>query len=297
MTLLKGDLMYVIKLKTIMVYLAVAAVCIFAVWTANSRALPTAAEEAKGGGAAVPILMYHSVCENGGKQSKFVVSADAVEEDLKYISENGYTTISAHDLISYVNDGAPLPQKPIMLTFDDGYYNNYCYVYPLLKKYNAKAVISIIGKYTDLYSEGEKENPLYSHITWSEAREMIESGLVEIENHSYDSHTTDKGRNGTKKKSGESAEAYSSYFHNDIGKLQEEINQNLGYYPQLFAYPFGSISDSSYEILRDMGFKVTLSCEEKVNYPERNNPDSMYMLGRYLRTDKRSAAKILSKLK
>ena len=294
----KGDIMYVIKLKTIIIYLLVISVCISLAWVANTHALPTAAKEDETDGRVpMPILMYHSVCDSGGKQSKFVVSSDAVEEDLKYISENGYTPISSADLIAYVNGDAELPQKPVMLTFDDGYYNNYCYVYPLLKKYNAKAVISIIGKYTDLYSEGEKENPLYSHITWNEAREMIESGLVEIENHSYNSHTTDKGRNGTKKKSGESAEAYSNYFHNDIGRLQEEINQNLGYYPQLFAYPFGSISNASYDILKEMGFKVTLSCEEKVNYPEPNNPDSLYMLGRYLRTDKRSAAKILSKMK
>lgn len=294
----KGDIMYVIKLKTIIIYLLVISVCISLAWVANTHALPTAAKEDETDGRVpMPILMYHSVCESGGKQSKFVVSSDAVEEDLKYISENGYTPISSADLIAYVNGDAELPQKPVMLTFDDGYYNNYCYVYPLLKKYNAKAVISIIGKYTDLYSEGEKENPLYSHITWNEAREMIESGLVEIENHSYNSHTTGKGRNGTKKKSGESAEAYSNYFHNDIGRLQEEINQNLGYYPQLFAYPFGSISNASYDILKEMGFKVTLSCEEKVNYPEPNNPDSLYMLGRYLRTDKRSAAKILSKMK
>lgn len=290
--------MYVIKLKTIIIYLLVISFGIAAAWTANARILPTAAETSENDGRIpIPILMYHSVCESGGKQSKFVVSAAAIEEDLKYISDNGYTTISSDELIAYVNDGTELPQKPIMLTFDDGYYNNYCYVYPLLKKYNAKAVISIIGKYTDLYSEGEKENPLYSHITWDEAREMISSGLVEIQNHSYNSHTTDKGRNGTKKKSGESAEAYSSYFHNDIGKLQEEINANLGYYPQLFAYPFGSISNASYDILKEMGFKVTLSCEEKVNYPECGNAESLYMLGRYLRTDKRSAAKILSKIK
>ena len=138
--------MYVIKLKTIIIYLLVISVCISLAWVANTHALPTAAKEDETDGRVpMPILMYHSVCESGGKQSKFVVSSDAVEEDLKYITENGYTPISSADLIAYVNGDAELPQKPVMLTFDDGYYNNYCYVYPLLKKYNAKAVISIIG--------------------------------------------------------------------------------------------------------------------------------------------------------
>ncbi len=180
-----------------------------------------------------------------------------------------------------------------MLTFDDGYYNNYCYAYPLLEEYNMKAVISIIGKYTDMYSEIDENNPAYSHITWEQAREMVESGLVEIQNHSYDSHTTDKGRNGTKKMKGESEAAYAGYMQSDIGRLQDEIEQNLGYRPLVFAYPFGSVSEASYDILEGMGFKMTLSCEEKVNRLTVGNAECLFMMDRFLRSDKRSAEAIL----
>ncbi|MGN0178737.1 MAG: polysaccharide deacetylase family protein [Monoglobaceae bacterium] len=289
--------MFTIRLRTAIVYVIIFSVAISAVYLVFAASEGNEYKEEETAGVSLPVLMYHSICSSSGKQGKFIVSETGLEQDLKYISDNGYTSVSAAQIIDFVYNGTPLPEKPILLTFDDGYYNNYCYAFPLLKKYNSKAVISIIGKYTDIYSETEEENPLYSHITWDEAREMCESGLVEIENHSYNSHTTDKGRNGTKKKKGESEAAYAEYISSDIGKLQEEIHANLGYTPQLFAYPFGSVSEASYDILKQMGFKMTLSCEEKVNYLKTGDTDGIYMLGRYLRTNKRNAEKILKNLK
>lgn len=288
--------MYVIKLKTILCYVLIFATIISAAkiceGISDARAVTAEAEE---GSVALPILMYHSVCEKAGKAAKFIVSEQDLRADFEYIKNSGYTTVSSAELIDFAENGTPLPEKPIMITFDDGYYNNYKIAFPLLKEYNMKAVISIIGRYTDLYSENNEENVSYSHITWNEAQEMIDSGLVEIQNHSYNSHTTDKGRNGTKKKKGESEAAYAEYIYSDIGKLQDEINQHLGYRPELFAYPFGSFCEASYEPLKQLGFKVTLSCEEKVNHIKPGDKDGLYMLGRYLRPHSRSAEKILKK--
>lgn len=275
--------MFVIRLRTLIIYALILIIAVSGIYFA-------AAEEEKDG-VRLPILMYHSICDERAKAGRFVITKDALREDLEYLKKEGYSAIGFSELIDYVENGTPLPEKPIMLTFDDGYFNNYCYAYPLLKEYNQKAVISIIGKYTDLYSETTEENPNYSHITWKQAREMCDSGLVEIQNHSYNSHTTDQGRNGTKKKKSESLEAYSEYIFSDIGKLQEEINANLGYTPVAFAYPFGSVSEASYNILKEMGFKATLSCEERVNVIK--DSEDLYMMGRYLRTNKRSAKNIL----
>lgn len=281
--------MFVIKIKTVIFYVIVIALTIYGSYFFLGSAQEYISDE----GVRLPILMYHAICDNNDASGKFVITKRALEDDLKYLQENGYTTISSYQLIDYVENGTPLPEKPIMITFDDGYFNNYCYAYPLLREYNAKAIISIIGKYTDLYSESTEENPSYSHITWEQAREMCDSGLVEIQNHSYNSHTVDQGRNGTKKKTGESAEAYAEYIYSDLGKLQNEININLGYTPTVFAYPFGSVSKASYDILKKMGFKITLGCEEKVNVIKQGDLDGLYMLGRYLRTNKRSAKDIL----
>ncbi len=283
--------MFVIKLRSLIIYVLIFTTVVMSAFVY----FDASAEDGNKTMVDVPVLMYHAICESPSKEGKFVITKEALEKDLKYLSDKGYTTVGSTELIDFVERGAPLPEKPIMLTFDDGYYNNYCYAYPLLKKYNAKAVISIIGKHTDLYSEISEDNPAYSHITWEQAREMIESGLVEIQNHSYDSHTTDQGRNGTKKKKGETQAAYSEYIHDDIGRLQEEIKENLGYTPMVFTYPFGSISEASYDILKEMGFKMTLSCEEKVNEIITGEKECLYRLGRYLRTNKISAEKILNK--
>lgn len=282
--------MFFIRLRTIICY-----VLIIVVTISLAGYFGVFANE-DGEGIKLPIIMYHAICDTNEKTGKFVISKDAFKKDLEYLKENGYTAIGFNELIDFTENGTPLPEKPVMLTFDDGYYNNYCYAYPLLKEYNQKAVISIIGKYTDLYSESSEENPKYTHITWEQAKEMCESGLVEIQNHSYDSHTIDQGRNGTKKKKGETQTAYAEYIYSDIGKLQQEINENLGYTPLVFTYPFGSISDASYEILKGMGFKATLSCEEKVNFINSGDSEGLYKLGRFLRTPDKSIKKIFTKV-
>ena len=82
----------------------------------------------------LPVLMYHLILKNPGIKNKFIVSCSTFEEDLKYINENGYTTILIRDLVDYTEGKIELPPKPILLTFDDGAYNNYLYAFPIAKK-------------------------------------------------------------------------------------------------------------------------------------------------------------------
>ena len=269
--------------------------CTLHFFVTGQESLPVSNDQAEG--EELPILMYHGITNQAKQVSKFVISKEMLREDLQYLKENGYQTVTVADVIAFVKEGVPLPQKPVMLTFDDGYYNNYCYAFPLLKEYHMKAVISIIGKYTDLYTDTPDENPAYSHITWNEVQEMMDSGLVEFQNHSYDLHTNDGSRNGSKKKRGESKEAYAKCLTEDIGLLQQEMQLHTGYTPTAFTYPFGGISEASCEILRDMGFQATLSCEEKTNHLMQGDISCLEMLNRFLRSDKKSAEEILGKLK
>ena len=85
-------------------------------------------------GIKVPIIMYHSVLKS--RSNTYIVNPSVIENDFKYIKENGYTTITITDLINYVYNDSPLPEKPIIITFDDGHYNNLGYVLPLLEKYD-----------------------------------------------------------------------------------------------------------------------------------------------------------------
>ena len=93
--------------------------------------------------------MYHSILKDASRTGKYVITPSRVEEDLIYLQENGYETVVVADLIAYVTDGTPLPEKPVMITLDDGYLNNLTYMLPLLEQYDMRAVISVIGLYSE----------------------------------------------------------------------------------------------------------------------------------------------------
>ena len=154
-------------------------------------------------------------------------------------------------------------------------------------------VISVIGKYTDLY-DGEKPNAYYSHVTWDMINEMLASGRVEIGNHTYSMHTNGE-RRGSKKIKGETDEHYSKILTEDIGKLQAEMFEHTGTYPSVYTYPFGAISNASFGIIADMGFLASLSCAEKPSRVTRGKPESLRCLGRFLRPTKISSADFFEK--
>jgi len=242
----------------------------------------------------MPIIMYHSVLKDKSSQNDYVISPDLFESDLKYFQENGYTTVTVNDLIDYVYSDKALPDKCVMLTFDDGYYNNYKYVFPLLKKYNAKAVISPVAKFSEDFTATGEENANYGHLLKKNIKEMYDSGLVEFQNHSYNMHTLTP-RKGIGKKYKESDDEYKTAITNDINKAQEYIKSITGNAPTAFIYPFGEESGSSLEILKEAGFLSTLNCTEKLNYVTKN-PESLYELGRFRRDNAESTAQLMEKI-
>ena len=227
----------------------------------------------------LPIIMYHSILKDTSRSGKYIVTPSTLEADLQYIANNGYTTITMTDLIAYVYENSVLPEKPIIITFDDGHYNNLGYAVPLLKKYNMKAVISIVGKYTDTFSESDEANLNYSYLRWKDIEELMNSGIIEFQNHTYNLHSESNGRMGCSKKLYESEENYRKILSNDIILLQQKFQENTGYTPNTFTYPFGSISKSSLPIIKNLGFKASLSCSTGVK-KKTKNPDCLYCLRR-----------------
>ncbi len=242
-------------------------------------------------GVDVPVVMYHSMLKDESRHGKYVISPAEFENDLQYLKKHGYTTVLISDLIEYASGGRDLPERPILLTFDDGYYNNYLYAFEIAKRYRCKFVISPIAYYSDLYTDTPDENAYYSHCTWQELREMADSGLVEVQNHSYNLH---KDGIGVKRLRGESPEAYRERLSNDLGRAQAAIEEKVGTRPSAFVYPFGAMSDSTPELVKEMGFSCTLSCSEKVSRVTRD-PNSLYGLGRYLRVSSVSSKDFFEK--
>lgn len=246
-------------------------------------------------GVPLTIIMYHGMLKDSKYQGKYVISPEQFESDLKYLKDHGYTTVTMADLFSYVDGDVSLPEKPIMLTFDDGYYNNYLYAYPLAQAYESKIIISPIGYYTDQFSQTEEVNANYSHMTWKQIKEMMDSGYVEFQNHSYNLHASKKGgRLGSKKLAGESLEAYTQMLTEDLSKMQREMTANTGYTPNTFVYPFGAVSKDSLPIIKSLGFQATLTCESQINYITKD-PECLFGLGRYLRPSGVSSEKYFGK--
>lgn len=279
------------KIILITIALMVLAVgCYLCAKNKNLKAINVNAQISEQENIAVPIIMYHSILKS--RSGDYIIHPNEFENDLKYIKENGYQTIVMQDLIDYVYEAKELPQKPIILTFDDGYYNNLGYAVPLLKKYEMKAVISIVGQYTDNYTKSDETNLNYSYLRWKDIKALIEDGTIEFQNHTYNLHGLNKGRKGCQKKSWESVEEYKEILTTDIIKLQNEFKENTGYEPNTFTYPFGAISKASLEIIKDMGFKASLSCISGTNYITKD-PNCLYQLKRNNRVTGISISKFL----
>ena len=101
-------------------------------------------------------------------------------------------------------------------------------------------------------------------------------------------HANASGRRGSMQKSGESIDQYRAALEEDLGALQDKIQQNTGLRSSAFTYPYGAISQSSRDILESMGFRASLSCREGVNYITRD-PDCLFRLKRVLRTPNKSS--------
>lgn len=232
-------------------------------------------------GVFLPVIMYHSVVENGGN-GDYIIDAADFEKDMKYLEANGFKSVSIAQLVDYVYADGKLPEKPVMITFDDGFENNLTVALPVLEKYDMCGIVSVVGEFTEKAVAENDPNPAYAYCTWDDIRAMSECGRLEIGNHTDKMHSISNGRRGCAMKWNESLADYADAFETDIGGLQQKIIENSEITPIVFAYPYGSISRESIPILKKMGFKATFICYEKPNYITKT-PNTLFGLNRYNR--------------
>lgn len=239
----------------------------------------------------LPILMYHSILKDKARAGKFIVSPVTLAADLDYLQDRGYKTVTVSDLVRYVDGLADLPEKPVMITFDDGHFNNYQYAYPLLKERGMRAVISAIGIQTEQFSETGLENAYWSYLSAERLIEMQQSGVFEVQNHSYDMHEND-ARRGCLRMRGENLKSYRTLLLEDAEQAQTLFIENGLPAPIAYVYPFGMYSRETEDILKGLGFMCTITCEERVNTLRREQED-LYRLGRFNRPAGVSTASFL----
>lgn len=212
----------------------------------------------------VPILMYHRLIKNADEKKIHTIYLDIneFEKQLKYLKDNSYITITFKDL-SKLSKEDRKKKKYIILTFDDGYKDNYDLLFPLLKKYNMKAVIYMVSdeKYNrwDVEASGEKKFDLMSK---DEMLEMHKSGLVEFGGHTLHHPKLDTLTEEEQKYEIEENKIY----------LEKTLGEKL----YSFAYPYGIFNETSKKIVKELGFNYGLATDSGAFYID----DDLYQVRR-----------------
>ena len=201
----------------------------------------------------VPILMYHYVGENPNPadlaRNYLSVTPDKFEGQLTYLKDNGYTPIDLNTLYGIFNNQTTAPNKPIVLTFDDGYIDFYTTAYPILAKYNFKAVSFIP---TGLIGTGY-------YMNWDQIKEIQKSGLVTFEAHTI-SHP-----NLTFLPPNEALR--------ELKEGKEILQSQTGYPVNFIAYPLGISNYQVQDLAKQAGFVGGVGTwTGKANQPEINMP-------------------------
>ena len=181
----------------------------------------------------VPVLMYHSI--GTAKLNPYVVSADKFNMDMNYLKENGFTTLSTDELYDFMVENKPVPKKSVLITFDDGYVDNYTNAFPILKKYNFKATIFVIT------GEVDKGKQFLSSV---QLKEMQKNG-IDIESHT-DSH--DKLGTYTYDAQLKTLKISKDY-------IEKTLNKTVRY----ISYPFGSYNLDTLKALNAAGYKMAFT--------------------------------------
>lgn len=184
----------------------------------------------------VPILEYHQADYLRGNALGLLPMQ--FEEEVKWLSAHGYHTIDFQQLYAAFYLGHPLPEKPVLLTFDDGYESVYRKVYPLLKKYKEKATIFMISKYVGLHGT-------WDMLTENELKTMEESGLVDVESHTATHPNL--------------ANASVDETRFQIRESTRELEAITGHAIQFFCYPSGKFNEFTIQQLQANGYLLAVT--------------------------------------
>jgi peptidoglycan/xylan/chitin deacetylase (PgdA/CDA1 family) len=195
----------------------------------------------------VPILCYHRFDEGCG--SKLCIPGDVFEQQMKYLKENGYQTISAQMLLDFLSYRGGLPEKSVMITIDDGYRSVYNVAYPILKKYGFTAIVFV---YTDFVGISK------SAITWDQLKEMKANGF-EIGSHTV-SHS-----DLSRKLEGEDNRAYLKRVKRELGVSKKIIDKKLNQNTTFIAYPYGRQNKIAQKIAHRVGYELAATVKSGGN--------------------------------
>ena len=229
----------------------------------------------------VPVLMYHNIAE---EPNDMTVTPETFRMHMETLAENGYTAVTLDDMVNYVYSGGELPEKPVLITFDDGYYSNYEYAYPVLSELGMKAVIFTVGTSFGKTTYLDTDAPITPHFGEKEAKEMTNSGVISLQSHTYDMHRSENYEKNARydmgQLAGETEEEYIDTVREDL-IMSREFLENLREDNVLaLSYPKGKITDNAARIAVEEGYTVTFSTNWGVQELVRGLGQSLYAVKR-----------------
>ena len=252
-----------------------------------------------GDGRALPVLMYHHFDETS--KDGTVVTPGRFREQMTALREAGYQAVTVPQVIGYVREGTPLPEKPVLITMDDGYGSNLTVAAPILEETGMRATIFTIG-----INEGEEYyahsgEPMWQHrFAFEEAASWVEKGIIDVQSHTFDMHQLESygysGRDGVRRMRGESAEDYRRALLDDAAAFRERRGDRVATELLALAYPFGYYDMEADKIMREAGYQLTVTIDERINRLRTGDEECLRMLGRFNVTDHISGEALVDRL-
>lgn len=198
-----------------------------------------------------PILMYHYIsplpADADDIRVELTVEPHLFRTHLQYLRDNGYSTISLYELNNALLVGAPLPEKPVILTFDDGHIDHYTYVFPMLKEFGFTGTFFIITEFAD--------QNRYDYLSWAQIQEMAAAGMSMEPHTKSHVHLTERDRD--------------FLVYQILGSL-ESLGAHLSTTPQMFAYPAGRYDDATLNILSELYIARAVTTQRGVYHTTDN---------------------------
>lgn len=232
----------------------------------------------------VVLMMHHMVDK---PYDNFAISENKLREVIETLGQNGYRTVTVKEIVDFVHKGNSIPRRCAILTFDDGYLSNYEKAYPIIKEYNGHAVFFVVGVLAGKTKYKETDVDIIPHFSWEQAKEMSDSGNIEIQSHTYDLHQYTRfeenkiGRETMLPLRTDTEEGYRNVIINDLREFNKHYRTALGKDAIALSYPKGGYTPELVDILHNEGIKVTFSSDAGFNTLVYGSEETLYNLKRF----------------
>ena len=229
----------------------------------------------------LPVLMYHHFAEESSADT--VVTPERFREQMTALRETGFTTVTVQQMLDYVQRGTPLPEKPVLITMDDGYTSNLTIAAPILEELGLCATVFVIGVYEgETYSVHTGE-PLYpDRFSYEEAKPWVDKGVLDLQSHSFDLHRLDgSAGEGMLPLPGENEDAYEARLEADMAEFCRQREGQVGTPLLALSFPYGYYTEETDDVLEDLGIALTFTVKSGCSRLEMGEEDSLRCMSRF----------------